>query len=649
VSTYGRNSTKDNQKKSISQIILILLSLSLCISSARIIFIPGISGAAQEDEFLPIPLRAPTNVYTTVFSPLYIPSISLEIIRQIILDDDPRFLEFDKRIASVTSMLQAPIPSVTPRFPGAPTTQAENLVTFTPKSTSKATETLTPTLSNTLLFLTGPTKSPTLTPTLTSSWGSGPPIHPTAAPTQANFSTATPVSSAELPPTPIDSPSHTPFPTYIATPGSTGTSTTIPVPSNTPTIGYQHTATPSLTLTAVFTQTQTSSPTLTQTIPYSLTYTPISSASATLTPTPTYTFTPSPTPTDTPTATSTPTGTSTQTASATLTPTPTYTFTPSPTPTDTPTATSTPTDTPTPTATSTPTGTPSPTATSTNTHTPTTTPFPGCTDPLPIDGVLPDGFVMAMDPDNGEEGVSFERNTITIYYNQPMKNTGGGGSVERPEHYRLRSVTTNSSISIISRSYNSANSSLALTFDNTNHWIYGGLYQIRVQGSVQNACDTSQGGDVYTTFRVEENPQAVFDTKTFEHSPTPHRLFSNRLKLNLPYFADNNHRGDVIVTPISEGDFQQFPTLTVTISPTKANNSLKHDFLYRTPIPLHRATPDMETKYKTRPDPKPTPEAQNDNSSFLLIVLSALSGVMVVTYKNRGERKISNNGDNTGL
>jgi hypothetical protein len=575
----------NSQKKSRNLVILLFFLISLCVTSVWIIIIPHIGNLNKNTEYLPISLRAPTAEYTTDHFLYKIPPISLEIIHQIILDDDPRKLSYDQRIADVTRMLQALIPSVTPRFPIAHVDTVKTpdqifptpgdpltvyVLTFTPDSnlsalspvkgptstaiygwvsdnplrtkppsaTTSANPYYTPTLAlvltatktttSTALYTNPPPATYTFTPSSTSTSTFTPTQTETATLTPTYTYTPSPTSTSTFTPTQTETATLTP--TYTYTPSPTSTSTHTPTPTDTATFTPSSTSTSTATFTPSSTSTSTFTPTQTETATFTPsptststgTFTPSSTSTSTFTPTqtetatltPTYTYTPSSTSTSTHTPTSTGTATFTPTPTETATLAPTYTYTPSPTSTNTHTPTQTKTTTFTPSPTSTSTFTPTPTLTQTSTLTPTFTPFPDCTDPLLIDGVLPDGFVMAMDPYNGEVSVSNERNTLTVYFNQAMNNTGGGGSIERSVHYRLRMVSTNRNLTIISQSYNPDYFSVTIVFDNNRNWHYGELYQIRVQGSVQNACGVSQGGDVYTYFTVESSSQGTSDLPT---------------------------------------------------------------------------------------------------------------------------------------
>jgi hypothetical protein len=241
---------------------------------------------------------------------------------------------------------------------------------------------------------------------------------------------------------------------------------------------------------------------------------------------------------------------------------------------------------------------------------------------------------MAMDPDNGEEGVSYDRTSMTVYYNQPMKNSGGGGSVERPEHYRLRRVSTNSNLTIISRIYNPDNFSLVFTFDHSNNWEYGELYQIRVQGSVQNACNTSQGGDVYTTFRVEDYPPGnlnetisqpvpVFEIK---HTANPHRDVVQKDKR-----IQRASRQSVVAYT-----YDVHPTPTIT--PTIYSDIIQPDnSSYQKNVPKGRSGTEQEASPIPKPVPIPPKERASDSSKYLFS-LAAVSSLMMMSIKSKHER-----------
>ncbi len=118
-----------------------------------------------------------------------------------------------------------------------------------------------------------------------------------------------------------------------------------------------------------------------------------------------------------------------------------------------------------------------------------------------MDGTLPDGFVADINPANGAVDVSMDITTITIYYNQPMKNNGQAGSVERPEHYLVRDQTMNLPVAIVSRTYDPLTYTLTLDlYQQLPIWQPSNLYKVTIKGSVQNACGSKQSADVTTTF-----------------------------------------------------------------------------------------------------------------------------------------------------
>ncbi len=270
------------------------------------------------------------------------------------------------------------------------------------------------------------------------------------------------------------------------------------------------------TATATPTRTPSASPTSTSTNPPTATLPPASPVPPTATrtlppPAPTSTSTPLP-PTALPTATYTPLPpTATPTATATFTPDPptatptaTATFTPVPptaTPTDTPSATPTftpvpPTATPTDTPTATPTQTPTNTPTSTNT--PTATATPGCSLPIFDDGLLPEGYVLAVLPLVGSINIPMDTDTITIFFNQPMKYSAGAGSVDNPGFYELRKDDFSADrVPFLSAVYNPSNYSLVLEIDKSdNEWDPDTWYDLKIKSGIRNACDVKQDQDV---------------------------------------------------------------------------------------------------------------------------------------------------------
>ncbi|MEN4041183.1 MAG: hypothetical protein ROW52_08650 [Anaerolineaceae bacterium] len=227
-----------------------------------------------------------------------IPVIGMGIIRDAILDENPRAADVDIRLETVQAALSTPVPSMT--------WAATELATPVPGETSPPEATRTPIL---------PTPTLQATATLFAS------PSPVASPTATRFIivvTRTPTATSTL--------------TRVATRTPTKTQTpTIPTTTPTPT----ETSTPTATETATPTPTETGTPTATETATPTPTETGTPTATETGTPTPTETGTPTATETGTPTATETGTPTSTETG----TPTPTETGTPIPTGTDVPTPT----------------------------------------------------------------------------------------------------------------------------------------------------------------------------------------------------------------------------------------------------------------------------------------------------------------------
>jgi hypothetical protein len=170
---------------------------------------------------------------------------------------------------------------------------------------------------------------------------------------------------------------------------------------------------------------------------------------------------------------------------------PTLSFTPSPTLIDKPTPTETQLPLPTLTVTPSPTYdfTPSPTST------------PVCSDPLPVDGELPDGYVWAVDPDNGSSGFPISNERLVIYYNQQMKSDGGSGSVRWPGAYVLTNMSNGNDVDVLNRVYDPDIFQLTLRLNLSDRdWQPGTLYQLKILGSIQNICGTPQGEDVTVTF-----------------------------------------------------------------------------------------------------------------------------------------------------
>jgi hypothetical protein len=447
--------TKHKRRK----VVALYLILSLAFTCLMIILVPRWVASANAMTLLGVNLHSSAEAdYRADPRPERVPGISLAILKDVILDNEPFATDWADRLATVTAVLRSPIPTMTPAFTSAPALIQTAVV---------ATQNISQVTVSTATQIANPTPSVGSTPT------------------------------AAHTPTVITVSSPTPEPTWTR-------NAAVPTRTQTPTSRIPGAATRTPTATQTLTYAPTNTPTVST--PPAATPTPTLTSTSTLTATPTATYTPTFTPMSTPTGTPTPTLTFTPTF------TPSSTYTPTFTPMFTPTNTPTPTSTHTPTATYTPTNTPTPTATftATNTFTPTSTPTlsptPGCS-VVPIDGALPDGFVKDVDPVDGATNIPITRNYVIIYFNQPMRKDGGGGSVEKPEHYHIYNTTTGKDINasnILSRSYDPTDYSLTIMFDTSDtSWQSNTLFNIIVDGTLQNACGDKQAGKVYTEFTTE--------------------------------------------------------------------------------------------------------------------------------------------------
>lgn len=355
-----------------SRQILPVVVLVVSLLAVLAVYADIVHGSAAEEMLLPVSLHSAYDAdYGYATRHRADPPISLNIIREMILDEYPRPTDVQERLMRITQALNAPIATAT-----LAADSGGHLPSPIPSATPSPQPSLTPTLTGTATL----TRTLTLAPSATWVYAYVPAA--TRTPTQT-----------EPPPTATRARSKTP--------------TLVPSPS----VTITHTATASVTLAVTATNTQIQTSTATGTLTPTATATPTHTptATATDTPTPTDIATPSPTATHTPTLTPTPTDTPTPspTASATPTPTqiptPTGTATPSPTATDTPTPSPTATHTPTPSPTSSATPTPTQTPTPTSSPVPTLTPTPGvpvCFDPDTISGRQPsaDTYIDANHP-----------------------------------------------------------------------------------------------------------------------------------------------------------------------------------------------------------------------------------------------------------
>jgi hypothetical protein len=128
-------------------------------------------------------------------------------------------------------------------------------------------------------------------------------------------------------------------------------------------------------------------------------------------------------------------------------------------------------------------------------------PTPTSSDPLPVDGTLPDGFVLYSNPAPDANNVSTSISQIQIFYNQPMKDDSGGGGAWDKSYYRLKNIDEDENIKINSVAYNPVTHIATIYFDNTDEdWLPGTLYEIRVDKNIKNLNETKQGADVLIYF-----------------------------------------------------------------------------------------------------------------------------------------------------
>jgi hypothetical protein len=150
--------------------------------------------------------------------------------------------------------------------------------------------------------------------------------------------------------------------------------------------------------------------------------------------------------------------------------------------------------------------TPTPTTTITPTGTLVATATPTCSNPVAIDGVIPDGFVSSVTPADGMINVPLSTTTILIQFNQPMTSGSGGGRVDDKANYDIKSSPGNKDIALISAAYNPGDYTVTLTFDNTDaDWVERTWYYIKIKSGNENICGTKQGGDVLAYFKTEDS------------------------------------------------------------------------------------------------------------------------------------------------
>lgn len=121
-------------------------------------------------------------------------------------------------------------------------------------------------------------------------------------------------------------------------------------------------------------------------------------------------------------------------------------------------------------------------------------------DPIPPDGILPDGFVQSTDPEPNRTDVPHSLTHIVVTYNQPMSESGAG-SVANVGAYSLTNTGTGVQLSFASASYDADDFSVSLELPAGNQeWLPGTCYALRIKQSVRNACDQRQDADVIVEF-----------------------------------------------------------------------------------------------------------------------------------------------------
>ena len=138
----------------------------------------------------------------------------------------------------------------------------------------------------------------------------------------------------------------------------------------------------------------------------------------------------------------------------------------------------------------------------------TTQSGPGCSLPLAVDGILPDGFVQSVVPADDATSILLSTNTITISFNQPMWHGGGGGRVDDTGNYELYQTSdTGNKIDILTADYDLDTYVITLTIDtNDEDWISGTEFELKIKDSIENECGDAQGADVLTQFTTQAGP-----------------------------------------------------------------------------------------------------------------------------------------------
>jgi hypothetical protein len=120
-----------------------------------------------------------------------------------------------------------------------------------------------------------------------------------------------------------------------------------------------------------------------------------------------------------------------------------------------------------------------------------------------VEGGLPDGFVAGIDPADAAGEVSFDRETITVTFNQPMNASGDNGSADWPGQYRLDAMPASHPVQILDVLYDEGAYTATIFFDPDDpNWRPDQEYGFLVRRWVKNACGVIQGENVVTSFTV---------------------------------------------------------------------------------------------------------------------------------------------------
>ncbi|HSV85933.1 MAG TPA: hypothetical protein VLH85_05120, partial [Levilinea sp.] len=232
------NQTNKRGMRKFELFLLILLLLGFaCLGAA---LAPRWIGNSTPLTFLDVSIRAVFQAdYSAEEIERGIPIIGMGIIRDAILDEDPRASDVDIRLETVQAMLNSPVPLMTwaaPEFATpAPQDTRQPEATGTailPTRTAQATATqfsspspvASPTATRVVVLI---TRTPTATVTRTFTATS------TRTRTQTHTPTATPTPTETGTPTPTET--GTPTPTETGTPTPTETGTPTPTETGTPT------------------------------------------------------------------------------------------------------------------------------------------------------------------------------------------------------------------------------------------------------------------------------------------------------------------------------------------------------------------------------------------------------------------------------